>query len=409
MDAPADDAGMVIIGAGQAGLQLAESLRAEGYGGPIALIGDEPHAPYHRPPLSKAMLCGEAEEDQLTIRGPEALARKGIGLVTGARVVSVDRNAGRVRLEDGRTLGYRGLAFATGSRPRPLPVPGAELEGVLALRSLDDARRIAAALEKAAHVVVIGGGFIGLEVAAAARKRGAAVTVLEAADRLLARVAAPPVSEFFATLHAAHGVALEFGAAVTAIEGRDGRAAAVRTADGRAHPADLVVVGIGVIPNTELAEACGLACDRGIIVDSCARTSDPRVVAAGDCTARDTGHGLLRLESVQNAVEQGKSAAAALLGKERPFTAAPWFWSDQYDVKLQMVGLSSGYDRVAVRGSVADRRFSVFYFRDGDLVAIDSVNRAPDHMVGRKLLDKAAALTPEQAADEDFALATLAR
>ncbi|HYH19163.1 MAG TPA: FAD-dependent oxidoreductase [Azospirillum sp.] len=400
---------MVIIGAGQAGLQVAESLRAEGYGGPVTLIGDEPHAPYHRPPLSKAMLCGDADEAQLTIRGPEALERKGIALVTGVAVASVDRAARCVRLVDGRTLGYRGLAFATGSRARPLPVPGAELEGVLALRSLDDARRIAAALEAAGRVVVIGGGFIGLEVAAAARKHGRAVTVLEAADRLLARVAAPPVSEFFATLHAAHGVTLELDAAVTAVEGAGGRVSGVRTADGRMHPADLVVVGVGIIPNTELAQACGLECDRGIVVDACARTSDPLVVAAGDCTARRVGDGLLRLESVQNAVEQGKSAAAALLGKERPFTAAPWFWSDQYDVKLQMVGLSAGHDRVAVRGSVAGQRFSVFYFRGGDLVAIDSVNRAPDHMLGRKLLDKAVAVTPEQAADEGFALATLVR
>jgi len=404
-----DDGGMVIIGAGQAGLQVAESLRAEGYGGPVTLIGDEPHAPYHRPPLSKAMLCGDADEAQLTIRGPEALERKGIALVTGVAVASVDRAARCVRLVDGRTLGYRGLAFATGSRARPLPVPGAELEGVLALRSLDDARRIAAALEAAGRVVVIGGGFIGLEVAAAARKHGRAVTVLEAADRLLARVAAPPVSEFFATLHAAHGVTLELDAAVTAVEGAGGRVSGVRTADGRMHPADLVVVGVGIIPNTELAQACGLECDRGIVVDACARTSDPLVVAAGDCTARRVGDGLLRLESVQNAVEQGKSAAAALLGKERPFTAAPWFWSDQYDVKLQMVGLSAGHDRVAVRGSVAGQRFSVFYFRGGDLVAIDSVNRAPDHMLGRKLLDKAVAVTPEQAADEGFALATLVR
>ncbi|HYD68912.1 NAD(P)/FAD-dependent oxidoreductase [Azospirillum sp.] len=409
MGAAADDAGMVVIGAGQAGLQVAESLRAEGYVGPVTLIGEEPHAPYHRPPLSKAMLCGEAGEDQLTIRGPEALERKGIALVTGARVEAVDRVAQRVSLADGRVLAYRGLAFATGSRARPLPVPGAELEGVLALRTLIDARRIAAALEGAERVVVIGGGFIGLEVAAAARKRGRAVTVLEAADRLLARVAAPPVSAFVADLHAEHGVALELEAAVTAVEGAGGRVSGVRTADGRLHPADLVVAGIGILPNTELAEACGLACDRGIVVDACARTSDPLVVAAGDCTARRAGDGLLRLESVQNAVEQGKSAASALLGKERPFTAAPWFWSDQYDVKLQMVGLSAGHDHVVVRGSVAERRFSVFYFRDGALVAIDSVNRAPDHMLGRKLLDKAVAVTPEQAADEEFALATLVR
>ncbi|MFC5357709.1 NAD(P)/FAD-dependent oxidoreductase [Azospirillum himalayense] len=404
------EVGMVIVGAGQGGLQVAESLRAEGYDGPITLIGEEAATPYHRPPLSKAILAGTMEEAQLAIRGAEFFERQSIALLTGTRVAAINRSARQVRLEDGRRLGYCGLALATGARVRRLPIPGDDLDGVLGLRSLDDARRIRAALDRAARVVVIGGGYIGLEVAAAARKRGLEVTILEAADRLLARSATPFLAAFYADLHRGQGVMVELGAKVVGLDGQGGRVTAVRTADGRSHPADLVVVGVGIVPDTALAEACGLACDGGILVDDGARTDDPAIVAVGDCTIRRTGAGtLLRLESVQNAVEQGKSAAAALLGRERPFTAAPWFWSDQYDVKLQIVGLSADHDRMVLRGAPEDRRFSAFYFREGALVAIDSVNRPADHMAGRKLLDRKAALTPEQAADETFPLASLTR
>ncbi|MBT0964019.1 FAD-dependent oxidoreductase [Denitromonas sp. IR12] len=398
---------MVIVGAGQSGLQVAESLRSEGYDGPILLVGDEPCLPYHRPPLSKAYLAGEADEAQLTIRAPAALAKKQIECVTGVSVVAIDREARAVHLSDGRTQAYAGLVLATGSRARPLPVPGADLAGVFALRTLDDTRRIATALEAARTVVVIGGGFIGLEFAAVAAKQGKQVTVLEAADRLMARVVAPPVSDFYARLHRDHGVAVELGAQVAGLDGVAGRVSAVSTADGRRFAADLVIVGIGIVPNTELAEAAGLTCERGIVVDECARTTDTQIVASGDCTARRLpGGALLRLESVQNAVEQGKSAAAALMGRERPFAAAPWFWSDQYDVKLQMVGLSAGYDEVVIRGEVEARRFSVFYFRAGALIAIDAINEAGVHMLGRKLLDKGHRLAPEQARDPHFELAS---
>lgn len=398
---------IVIVGASQAGVQIAESLRAEGYDGPLVLVGDEVHPPYQRPPLSKALLTGETTEDRLVLRGRDLLAKRNIELVTGARVETIDRASRAVQLADGRALAYRGLALATGGRPRALAVPGADLDGIVTLRTIEDSRRIAAGIAQSSAVAIVGGGFIGLEIAAAARKAGKPVVVFEALERLLARSSAPFVSEFFLDLHRAHDVDVRLGTQVAAFDGK-GRVAAVVTADGRSHPADLVVVGVGIVPNGELAQASGLACKRGIIVDDCSRTEDPVVVAAGDCTARRMTDGtLLRLESVQNAIEQGKSAAAALIGKARPFMAAPWFWSDQYDVRLQMAGLSAGHDKIAVRGNRTARRFSVFYFRGERLIAVDSVNRAPDHIAARKLLDASRSPTFAQAADESFALATL--
>jgi 3-phenylpropionate/trans-cinnamate dioxygenase ferredoxin reductase subunit len=278
------------------------------------------------------------------------------------------------------------------------------------LRTIEDSRRIAAGIAQASSIAVVGGGFIGLEIAAAARKAKKPVVVFEALERLLARSSAPFVSDFFRDIHAVSGVDVRLDTQVAAIDGKDGRVAAVITRDGRAHPADLVVVGVGIVANAELAEESGIACERGIVVDGCSRTSDDAVVAAGDCTARRRADGsLLRLESVQNAIEQGKSAAAALLGRERPFTAAPWFWSDQFDVRLQMAGLSAGHDRIVVRGAPAERKFSVFYFRAERLIAVDTVNRAPDHIAARKLLDAGKSPTFAQAQDDDFALASLLR
>jgi len=401
---------IIVVGASQAGLQVAESLRADGYDGPLLMIGDEPHPPYQRPPLSKALLTGESTEDRLVLRGRDLLAKKNIELVTGVRVEAIERADRRVQLADGRSLAYRGLALATGGRARALPIPGADLDGVVTLRTIEDSRRIAAGIAQAQSVAVVGGGFIGLEIAAAARKAKKPVVVFEALARLLARSSAPFVSDFFRDVHVASGVDIRLDTQVAAIDGKGGRAAAVITGDGRAHPADLVVVGVGIVPNGELAEASGIACERGIVVDACSRTSDAAVVAAGDCTARRLADGsLLRLESVQNAIEQGKSAAAALVGRERPFTAAPWFWSDQFDVRLQMAGLSAGHDRTVVRGAPAERKFSVFYFRDERLIAVDTVNRAPDHIAARKLLDAGKSPTFAQAQDEGFALASLLR
>ncbi len=406
-------AGIVIIGAGQAGVQTAEALRSSGYEGSITLLGDEADGPYHRPPLSKAWLAGDMEAAQLVMRAPEMLARKHIELRTSVTVTGIDRAAQRVLLADGTSLAYSGLLLATGSTPRRLPLPGGNAAGVLALRSKSDANamaeRMALCIEKNLPVVVIGGGFIGLEVAATARKKGLAVTVLEAAPRLLGRVLAPKLSDWYAELHRSHGVNLVFDARIAALNvGADGAVTGVQMADGTVHPAGLVVVGIGVNANDQLALAAGLECDRGIVVDGCGRTSDPAIVAAGDCTARRLPDGsLLRLESVQNATEQGKSAAAALLGQDRPFTATPWFWSDQYDKKLQMAGLSTGADQWAVRGDMAANSFSVYHFKGEQLLAVDSVNAAKEHLQARKLLDAGVSPTLAQATDTGFDLGSL--
>jgi len=411
---------IVVIGAGQAGVQTAEALRAGGFAGAITLLGDEPYGPYHRPPLSKAWLAGEMDSAQLVMRAPDMLARKNISLRTGVSVSRIDRAAKQVYLADGSALPYTGLVLATGATPRSLALPGGNAAGVLALRSRDDAdaiaRHLAECVAQQQPVIVIGGGFIGLEVAATARKKGLQVTVLEAAPRLLGRVLAPVLSSWYAQLHRSHGVNLLLDTRIAALEtGPQGRVSAVRMADGTLHPAGLVVVGIGVIANDQLAQAAGLDCERGIVVDACARTSDPSIVAAGDCTARRLPDGsLIRLESVQNATEQGKSAAAALLGVEKPFTATPWFWSDQYDKKLQMAGLSMGANQWAVRGDIgtAERAnlgssFSVYHFKDTQLLAVDSINASKDHLQARKLLDAGVSPTPAQVADRGFDLASL--
>ena len=403
---------IVIVGAGQAGIQIAESLRQEGYQGKILLVGEEPYPPYQRPPLSKKWLIESGNPLSLALRGPDALTRRQIELRLESRVLAIDRGAQTLRFSSGESLGYDRLALATGSRPRLLQLPGVDLAGVHYLRGLADSEAIAAALRRCAaageRVIVIGGGFIGLEVAAGARKLGAAVTVIEALPRLMSRVTAPIVSDTFERVHRSHGVEFVFNTEISELVGSHGAVNAVRTTNGDELAAGCVVVGIGVIPEDRLAVAAGLECDRGIIVDACSRTSDPHIVAAGDCTARRLSDGrLLRLESVHNAVEQGKSAAAALMGRERPFCATPWFWSDQYDVKLQMAGLSHGYDQVIVRGDVQKPAFSAYYFQRERLIAVDSLSRIPDHMLAKRLLDHELLPTPAQAADPQFDLQSL--
>ncbi|MGL4441167.1 MAG: NAD(P)/FAD-dependent oxidoreductase [Bosea sp. (in: a-proteobacteria)] len=379
-------AGTVIIGAGQAGLQSAVELRAAGYTAPIVLVGAESALPYHRPPLSKTYLTGEKSLDALQMRGAVFYAEQRISFMADITAVRIDRHTARVHLADGTALAYDHLVLATGAAARTLTCPGHDLDGVMVLRSLADADALRARLETATSLVVVGGGFIGLEAAASARKLGKKVTVLEMQDRLMARAVGKHVSAHFAKVHVAHGVDLRLGQGISEIIGKAGRVEAVRTSTGDLIPADIVLAGIGVMPNTSLATQAGLTVANGIVVDEHQRTSDQRIFALGDVCAFPREGGLIRLESVQNAVDQAKIVAASIMGREAHYQAVPWFWSDQYDLKLQMVGLAHGHDEVHERGSRDENRFSVFYFKFGRLTAIDSINRPADHMRGRKLL-----------------------
>jgi 3-phenylpropionate/trans-cinnamate dioxygenase ferredoxin reductase subunit len=408
-------AGTLIVGASQAGLQLAVSLRGRGDTAPITLVGDEPHAPYQRPPLSKEFLTGAAEHVSLALRTPAWYADAGITLISGERVTDLalspgSHPGGAAITATGRQLTFDRLALTVGAGPRRLAVPGADLDGVCYLRDVDDATHLRSRLSGASRVVVVGGGFVGLEAAAAARSQGKAVTVVEAAERLVSRNVAPVVSEFYRQAHERRGTRVLLSAAVTAITGEEGRVRSVVLADGSELPADVVVVGIGVIPRTELAERIGLECDAGIVVDAHARTSAPFVVAAGDCTTRPhplTGTGRVRLESVQNAQAQATVAAATLLGSFDDPRSVPWFWSNQGDVRLQIAGLSSGYDTVVVRGVPDSERFSVLYYEDGRLLAVDAVNSPVDYMVVRKALDRGVTISADKAADTATPLKSL--
>ena len=402
--------GIVIVGAGQGGFQAATSLREAGFAGPVTLVGEEPGLPYQRPPLSKAYMKGDAGIEQIELRPAAFFKDHGIEVVN-ARAEAIDRAARRVLLVGGEALPYAHLILATGARNRPLPVPGRELAGVYYLRSRADADALKQRLEGARRVVVIGAGFIGLEFAAVARTLGHEVTVIEAAARPLARAVSPEMSAFFADAHTAMGTSLLLGAGVVGLVGEAGHVTGVETTDGLVHPADFVVVGIGVTPNVELAAEAGLEVANGIVVDAHLATMDPTISAIGDAVAYPSrfAGGLVRLESVQNAVDHAKAVAARLMGKPAPYETVPWFWSDQSDLKLQMVGLAGPTDDAVLRGDPASRRFSVFRFRDGVLTAIESVNRPADHMLGRRLLAGTPTLTPEQAADESLELKSLLR
>lgn len=402
------DAGIVIVGAGQGGFQAAASLREAGYEGRLVLVGDEPGLPYQRPPLSKAYMKGEAGIEQIELRAGAFYADHRIELVHG-RATAIDRAGKLLRLESGAALPYVHLVLATGARNRPLPAPGADLAGVFYLRTRADADALKGRLAEARRVVVIGAGFIGLEFAAVARALGHEVTVIEAASRVLGRAVSPEMSAFFAQAHTAMGTTLLLGAGVIGLTGEDGHVSGVETTDGRVHPADFVLVGIGVVPNVELAAEAGLELANGIVVDAHLATRDPSISALGDAVAYPSrfAGGMVRLESVQNAADQARCLAHRLTGKVAPFEAVPWFWSDQADLKLQMVGLAGPTDDAVLRGDPASRRFSVFRFRDGVLTAIESVNRPADHMLGRRLLAGTPTLTPEQAGDESFELKSL--
>ena len=399
---------VVIVGAGQGGLQAAESLRSKNFQGEIVLCGDEPHLPYNRPPLSKDFLLGNISQAQLTIRQDTVFEKKQIDLKVNCAVSAINPDEKSVTLANGEKLSYDYLILATGALPRALPFNTTKTKGVYSLRTLDDTLAIQTALHNAKNLVVIGGGFIGLEMAAVARKLDKQVTVVEYADRLMARVVSPEVSAFYQQLHKDHGCHLLLNTKVTDLQTNEqDEIVGVRLHTGETLPADIVVLGIGVLPNTALAEQAGLHCERGIITDRSGRTSDPAIFAIGDCSVQRLVDGtMLRLESVQNAVEMAKACAEAITGEDKPFIAAPWFWSDQYDVKLQMVGLSSGYDQAVRRGDLKEHKFSYFYFKNGQLCAIDSINASADHMAGRKLLASKNTLTPEQAAELDFDLKT---
>jgi 3-phenylpropionate/trans-cinnamate dioxygenase ferredoxin reductase component len=396
---------VLIVGAGHAGFQLAASLRQHGYGGRICLINDEAHLPYQRPPLSKAYLKGEGRPDSLMFRPDKFYHDQKVELMAD-RAVAIERGARRLALASGASLDYGHLVLATGARNRLLDIPNANLEDVRYLRILDESEALRKRITSGQRVVVIGAGFIGLEFAATARIKGLEVDVVELAGRVMARAVTAEISDYFQERHTAAGIRIHLGVQVTSIEADGTKVTGVSLSDGRHLPADLVVVGVGVLPNVELAAEAGLSVASGIIVNEQLLTSDPNISAIGDCAlfASPRFGGSLRLESVQNATDHARCVAARLTGDAKAYDGLPWFWSDQADDKLQIAGLTTGYDRVVVRGDRAQRSFSAFCYKSGQLVGIESVNRASDHVFGRKILGMNRSIEPEQAADMSFDL-----
>lgn len=406
----ATHADVVILGAGQAGLQAALSLREDGFAGTIQMIGDEPVLPYQRPPLSKGYLLGSISEDGLVLRPQAMLDKLDIRILMGTRVARIDRPARRLEFVDGGSCTYGHLVIATGSRVRPWSGAGADLDGVVSLRTLADARTLGGRMEAAADVVVIGAGFIGLEFAAVAAKRGKTVHVVEAADRAMGRAVTPAISTFFRERHEIAGVQFRFGAGVEAILGTAGKVTGVGLVGGERLAADLVLVGIGGIANAEIAAEAGLAVQNGILVDDHLLTADPAISAIGDCCNHPNpfAGGPVRLESVQNAIDQGRVVAARLAGRPQSYHAVPWFWSDQGDLKLQMAGLTTGFDRQVTIGDPGEARFSLIAFRAGILIGVESVNRPGDNMLARRILALPAPVTLAAAEAVSFDLKALA-
>jgi 3-phenylpropionate/trans-cinnamate dioxygenase ferredoxin reductase subunit len=396
---------VVIVGAGHAGFQLAASLRQNGFAERIALINDEGHLPYQRPPLSKAYLKGEGRPDSLMFRPDKFYRDQNIDLISD-RAVSIDRAGRKLLLASGASLDYWHLVLATGARNRLLDIPNANLEAVRYLRILDESEALRQRINSGQRVVVIGAGFIGLEFAATARAKGLEVDVIELGVRVMARAVTAEISEFFQLRHTAAGIRIHLGVQVTSIEADGGKVTGVSLSDGRHIPADLIVVGVGVLPNVELAAEAGLPVAAGIVVDEHLLTADPDISAVGDCAlyASQRFGASLRLESVQNATDHARCVAARLTGDAKVYDGLPWFWSDQGPDKLQIAGLTTGYDRVVVRGDRARGAFSAFCYKSGQLLGIESVNRAGDHMFGRRLLAGNGSITPEQAADTGFDL-----
>lgn len=396
---------MIIVGAGHGGYQVAALLRQAGFAERICLINDEAHLPYQRPPLSKAYIKGSAGPESLMFRPEKFYHDQTIELIAG-RAVSIDRAGRKVLLASGETLPYGHLVLATGARNRLLDLPNANLPDVKYLRILDDSEALRTIMPSKTRVVVIGAGFIGLEFAATARIKGLEVDVLELAPRVMARAVTAEVSEYFQERHREAGIRIHLGVQATSIEAEGGKVTGVSLSDGRHLPADLVVVGVGVLPNLELAAEAGLPVAAGIIVDEYLATADPNISAIGDCAlfASPRFGGSLRLESVQNATDHARCLAARLTGERKAYDSHPWFWSDQGDDKLQIAGLTTGYDRVVLRGDPARKAFSAFCYKGDRLLGIESINRAGDHMFGRRLQGMDRSITPEQAADESFDL-----
>ncbi|MBX3577529.1 MAG: FAD-dependent oxidoreductase [Rhizobiaceae bacterium] len=398
---------IVIVGSGHAGVELAAHLRQRNFDGAITIVGDEPDLPYQRPPLSKEFLKSP-DDSGLPLKGEALYAQKDIGLKLGVRAVRIDRAAREVVLSDGGRLAYDHLALATGARNRTLPIPGLDGVPVLALRTLADARRLNARLDGLSHVTVIGGGFIGLEVAALLRARGVEVDVIEAMDRLMARVLSVPSSAWFRRFHDTPGTRLHFQKTVTGIESSGGLAT-VSLSDGLVVETDAILIAAGIVPNTELASEAGLTVENGIVVDEHLLTSDPTISALGDAAVYPNAFagGMTRLESVQNAVDQAKTIAARLTGEPAPYHAVPWFWSHQGSARLQIAGLSNGHDDAVVRGDMDGEKFSVFLYRGGRLAAVETVNNAGEHMAARRLIGAGTDVPKDVAADMSRELKSL--
>ena len=381
-------AGMVIIGAGHAAGHAAASLRQEKYTGSITLIGDEEHVPYQRPPLSKQYLAGEQGIERVYLRPEKFYADKDVELRLKTRATAIDREAKSVSLDDGSVVAYDKLLLATGSRPRTLDIPGTDLAGIFYLRTIADVDAIKGAMAPGKKLVIVGGGYIGLEVAAVSQELGLEVHVLEMEERILQRVTTPEMSDYYHSLHASRGVHMHTSTTVTGFSG-DGKVAHVECGETQ-FDADLVIIGIGIIPNTELADETGLEIDNGIVVDESCRTSDSNIFAAGDCTNHPNPrlNRRLRLESVPNAVEQARVCASTMLGGDKTYASIPWFWSDQYELKLQMVGFSTDGDEQILRGDMASNNFAMFYLKDGAVVAVDAVNSPKEFMVCKQLIGK---------------------
>lgn len=396
---------VVIVGASHAAAEIVSSLKKRGFEGSITLIGDELLLPYQRPPLSKKYFKGELDIDQMYIKGPATYEAAGVIQKLGRTVVSIDRDSKNVKLDGGELIAYDKLILATGTRARKLPVVGADLPQIKYLRTKDDVDNIKQAIKPDSKLLIVGAGYIGLEVAASAVKQGVEVVVLEAMDRVLQRVTSPTISEFFQRVHAEEGVDIRLNTSLKGFQAK-GASATALIEDGEAIDFDCAIIGIGVIPNSEIADAAGLSCDNGIVVDEFTKTDDPNIYAVGDCSNHPSFvyDRRLRLESVPNAMGQAKTAAASICGEDKAYDEVPWFWSDQYDVKLQTVGLCQGHDQIVIRGESSERKMAVFYLKDGQLIAVDAINSPAEFMVSKKLVAMRAMPDTDQLSDPEVSM-----